>query len=171
MEEKQIEKKNYLIIVSFILYLLLLTWIIIFKCRFSLDSLKRASTINFIPFKTNDIINGFHETFLNLLVFIPLGIYVKLVFKKQSIIKSMFFISAISLLYETTQYIFHIGISDITDVMMNSLGGLIGVVAITLLYKLFEHFVKDKENLDKILGIISIIGILMIILILIVILF
>ena len=44
--------------ISLALYILLLTWIIVFKYRIDITSLKYIRSINLIPFKTNGAING-----------------------------------------------------------------------------------------------------------------
>ena len=66
-----------------------------------------------------------------------------------------------SFLFELLQYILHIGISDITDIMMNTLGGIIGILFISILEKKIESS-KILDNSIKYL--LSIIPILMLLL-------
>ncbi len=55
-KSKQILKT--IVKISLALYILLLTWIIVFKFRIDITSLKYIRSINLIPFKTNGAING-----------------------------------------------------------------------------------------------------------------
>ena len=69
MRENKIEKnktnrKDLLIKISFILYIVLLTWIIVFKFRLNINDLKYIRSINLIPFKANNIVNGLKETII-----------------------------------------------------------------------------------------------------------
>lgn len=57
-----------------------------------------------------------------------------------------------SLFFETVQFIFAIGASDITDLITNSLGGIIGVFAAIVISKV------SAKNWIKIINIISLIG-------------
>lgn len=57
-----------------------------------------------------------------------------------------------SLFFETVQFIFAIGASDITDLITNSLGGIIGVFIAIVISKV------SAKNWIKIINIISLIG-------------
>ncbi len=74
---------------------------------------------------------------LNVLAFVPLGWFLRKVthFKWFSALSVIFLIT---LIFETLQYIFAIGASDINDILMNSLGGGIGLILFQLL--------KDKSK-------------------------
>lgn len=61
-----------------IFYLIVLTWIIIFKLQFSFENLPHIRNINLIPFGESVIINGkmdFGEIIQNALAFIPFGVF------------------------------------------------------------------------------------------------
>ena len=139
------ENKNILIKISFILYIVLLTWIIVFKFRLNINDLKYIRNINLIPFKANNIVNGLKETIINLVLFIPLGMYLKYILKDKKLI-SILIITGTSLLYEITQYILHIGVSDITDIIMNTLGGVIGIILVSITLLINS---KTKRNIIK----------------------
>lgn len=141
---KENTKSNKLIIVAFALYVLLLTWIIVFKFRLNLSDLKYIRTINLIPFKANGVVNGMRETIINLVLFIPLGMYLKYLLNDRKIL-SIIIISSTSLLFEILQYIFHIGVSDITDIIMNTIGGIIGMI----LMMIFLSITKKNNILNK----------------------
>lgn len=95
-----------------ITYLVILTWVILFKLGFSFSSLDHIRKINVIPFAGSVIANGkmnFTEIINNLIVFIPLGIYLIMLNPNCSFRRKVFLILGISLLYAVTQFIFAIG--------------------------------------------------------------
>ena len=148
---------NQMVRISFVLYIFLLTWIIVFKFRINIRNLRYLSAINLIPFKENDL----KEILINIFLFIPYGMYLRELTKKKSLTVGI--IILISFIFEVLQYILHIGISDITDVMMNTLGGMIGILLISILEKKRENS-KGLDNSIKYL--LSIIPFIMIFLLL-----
>ncbi|WP_243454506.1 VanZ family protein [Desulfosporosinus fructosivorans] len=79
MENLKSEKRNTLTLVLFVIYLLALTWLILFKLQFSIPVIKEGRIINLIPllgsYGDNDVIR-FAEIRVNILAFVPLGIYI-----------------------------------------------------------------------------------------------
>ncbi len=73
-------------------------------------------------------------------------------------------IISISIIYEILQYVFHIGVSDITDVIMNALGGIVGMVFISLVLKVLSKLITDEKKLYILLGILSLLGIVLLLL-------
>lgn len=137
-----------------IVYLLVLTWIIVFKLQFSFSGLPAIRNINLIPFGESVIVNGkisFTEIIQNVLAFIPFGILISVLRDKETFIKKIIPIFLTSLLFEVLQFIFGIGASDITDVINNSLGGIIGIAIAFGISKIF------KNSWKKIINIVSII--------------
>ena len=62
-----------------------------------------------------------------MIIFAPLGIYLKMLKTESSkAVKLYFVVSGISLIFETLQFIFGIGASDITDVITNTAGTAAG---------------------------------------------
>ena len=137
-----------------IMYLLVLTWIIVFKLQFSFSGLPAIRNINLIPFGESVIVNGkisFTELIKNVIVFIPFGILISVLRDKETFIKKIIPIVLTSLLFEVLQFIFGIGASDIIDVINNSLGGVIGIAIAFGISKIF------KNSWKKIINIVSII--------------
>lgn len=140
----------------FIVYIILLTWIILFKMQFDISSLEAMNlrNINLVPFAGSLIVNNrvdISEIILNVVVFVPFGIYLCMLKGEWSFIKKVVPIFLTSLVFETLQYIFAIGASDITDLIGNTLGGIIGIAVFVLLSKIF----KDKTI--KIINILALI--------------
>lgn len=133
---------NQMIRISFVLYIFLLTWIIVFKFRIDIRNLRYLRTINLIPFKENAL----KEILINIFLFIPYGMYLRELTKKKSLTVGIIILT--SFIFEVLQYILHIGISDITDVMMNTLGGMVGILLISILEKKRENS-KGLDNSIK----------------------
>ncbi|HBF4348173.1 TPA: glycopeptide resistance protein VanZ1 [Clostridioides difficile] len=140
----------------FIVYIIILTWIILFKLQFDISSLETMNlrSINLIPFAGSLIINNrvdISEIILNVAIFVPFGIYVCMLKEEWSFIKKVIPIFITSLVFETLQYIFALGVSDITDLIGNTLGGIIGIAVFMLLSKIF------KNNTIKIINVLALI--------------
>lgn len=100
------------------------------------------------------MINGkvdLDEILNNFIVFIPVGLYLGMLMPKSSPLRKIAPIFGLSLLYEVIQFIFAIGASDITDLIMNTLGGAAGIFLVFLFTKLL------KEKTVKILNIAAVI--------------
>ncbi|BCZ48496.1 VanZ family protein [Clostridium gelidum] len=156
MENKE-TKQRLLTTCLLVVYLLILTWIIIFKMQFSIQELDHLRSINLIPFHESVIVNNrieFLEIYYNILVFVPFGLYVGMLKNNWSFLKKVAPIASASLLYEVLQFIFAIGASDITDLIGNTLGGIIGIAT----YLVFRRLLKTDFKTNKILNIIALIG-------------
>jgi glycopeptide antibiotics resistance protein len=128
--------------VLFLIYLGILTWVLIFKLgvKFSYMNERR---INLIPFNTIDYI----ELILNVLIFVPLGVYIGLLIKDK-LIKNIFLVFLISFIIETFQFILKIGAFDITDLITNSTGGILGLIFLKIIEKIFTNRVKAQKFIN-----------------------
>lgn len=127
--------------VMFAVYLLFLVWAVLWKCRVPfIGGTKRV--INLIPFSGN----AGYEKLFNFVLFVPLGFYIAAIAKRRGIIKQIFMVLAVSLVFEITQYALAIGSSDITDIILNTLGGILGIAGVFFLKKLFGRH-TDKAVL------------------------
>ena len=123
------------------IYLILLTWIILLKMRFSFSDLPHIRNINLIPFHASVIVNGtidFDEIINNFLVFLPVGLYTCMLKPHWNLLRKIAPAFFLSLLYEVLQYLFAIGATDITDLISNTLGGCAGVLLFVLLAKILK---------------------------------
>lgn len=151
--------------ILFVFYLLALTWIILLKMQFDFSSLKNMHirNINLIPFGDSLTVNGrisISEILLNIIAFIPFGVYLSMINCKWRFFQRVLPIFGVSLGYEVLQYIFAIGGSDITDLIGNTLGGIIGIVLFWILHKILGR------KTIKILNILAVIGTVCVVLIL-----
>ena len=138
--------------ILFAVYTLILAWILLFKMSFSIDELYKNRSINIIPFMGSVIVNGKIDTseiINNIIVFIPVGIYVCMLKKDWSILKKISVGFFISLGIEVLQFVLAIGATDITDLIGNTFGGIIGIGVFYLFSKVF----KNKTN--KIINILA----------------
>lgn len=123
------KKEQRLTVGLLTVYLLVLTWIILLKLQFSFADLDRVCRINLIPLAGSRFPDGrinWSEIWCNLLVFLPMGLYVALLQPKRPVLAALGAAFGVSLSYEVLQFILAIGISDVTDLLSNTLGGGLG---------------------------------------------
>jgi glycopeptide antibiotics resistance protein len=145
LEDIKAEKGITLRRVPFVIYLSALTWMILFKLQFSIPRMTEGRIINLVPFAGSFDSNGviqFSEIRLNVLAFIPLGIYICMLQTQWPFVRKLLAIMGLALAFEITQFIFAIGRADITDVLSNTIGGIIGVG----IYTALSRILKGRTN-------------------------
>jgi glycopeptide antibiotics resistance protein len=146
---------NKLTSALFIIYLMALCWILLFKLGVHLSYMENRR-VNLIPFSEPLILNGkidVGEIILNVVIFVPLGIYAGILFKRWTIGKKFFFFFLASLLVEGLQFILVIGAFDITDIITNTAGGIIGLIIFIAIEKVFRNSVKAQRFINMIAAI------------------
>ena len=149
--------------ILFAVYTLILAWILLFKMSFSIDELYKNRSINIIPFMGSVIVNGKIDTseiINNIIVFIPVGIYVCMLKKDWSILKKISVGFFISLGIEVLQFVLAIGATDITDLIGNTLGGIIGIGVFYLFSKVFKNKTNKIINILASIATILLIGLI-----------
>lgn len=149
----------------FICYILLLIRIL-FLSRVSLLELFSSQrtilrSINLIPFYSiREYLSGssavlkqfaFGNVVGNIVLFIPLGIYLPLFKNDKRVITSLLFIFLASLFAEIIQWLFGIGTSDIDDIILNCLGGCVGLLG----YKLISLILRDEKKVHTAITLLS----------------
>ena len=155
---------NKFTIVLFVIYLMALCWILLFKLGVRFSYMENRE-VNLIPFREPLMLNGkidFGEIIMNVIIFVPLGVYTGMVFKKWIFGKNIFFFFLVSLIVEALQFILRVGAFDITDTITNTLGGIIGL----LIFKTIEKVLKNSVRAQKFINIIAAIGTALMILLL-----
>lgn len=150
-------KSRRLVPVLFLIYLALLVWIILFKLQFSIHDLDTVRSINLIPFYYDkDVGTAFHlkEVLENLLLFVPMGIYLQMLLSKWRFHGKLIIIAGTSLLLEMVQYVLAIGRSDITDLLTNTAGGFLGLA----LYCIVAWLLRKRERADKLFFVLAVIA-------------
>ena len=173
MNIKKDQTLNLLSKIIFIIYIGLIVWVIMFKCNL-IDSLnmtyeylkdmniKERFLIFSTPFKNYfpESINApkyifAEDDLLNIIIFIPIGLYLSYFIKNKKFIKVSLITFGISLFFELFQLLTIIGSFTLQDLMTNLVGGIIGY----LLYKLL--FIKKVSKLRTIiLNVLSIVAII-----------
>jgi glycopeptide antibiotics resistance protein len=85
----------------------------------------------------------------NIVIFIPLGIYLPLFKKDKRVVDNLIFIFIVSLFVEIIQWLLGIGVSDIDDIILNCLGGWIGILG----YKFLLSILRDEKKVHTAIAI------------------
>lgn len=140
------EKKNILLFVLFLVYLAVLLRITVFRSGFSMDNLFQNGNINmtlfteYIPILRNGQWFRFLYLFVgNIIWFVPLGMYLEQGKKVSTLWKILLCGLALSLLIETLQYVFGTGVSELDDLVLNTLGCGCGAVFVRIVRKLWKR--------------------------------
>jgi glycopeptide antibiotics resistance protein len=127
-------------------YTATLLWLLLFKFSVHFASVLHddSRSINLIPFSHSSGSAG--EIVDNLLVFLPFGLLLGVNCKRLELWRKLLAVFVLSLTVEVVQYILAIGVSDITDVITNTLGGLLGL----MVYDLARRHMRE-ESLDRLI--------------------
>ncbi len=112
----------------FALYFLALTAIILFKY----GGMTNVGGLNLVPFdwmKPHASSSAaFKNVFGNFALFIPLGLFLPLLFPKLGPVKTTLAGLLLSLAYEVIQYTTSIGVADVDDLILNTCGAAFGAL-------------------------------------------
>jgi glycopeptide antibiotics resistance protein len=134
-------------------YLLLLTAVVLFKLPFYSPAADERA-VNLIPLMGSFDEHGalvVWEIAYNILLFVPLGIYICMLRSDWPLLKRVIPIVGLTVTFEVVQFVFALGISDITDVLDNTLGGIIGIGIYTLLSRLFRDRTARIANVSAVI--------------------
>ena len=110
--------------------------------------------INLIPFNLSEdtsVSLQIKEIVYNAVVFVPFGMYLSMFWRKWSLWKMALAAMLLSFGFEIVQLIFALGISDVTDLITNTLGALAGI----FIYRVLKVLFKGKT--DSIINIMALI--------------
>ena len=150
----QSKKQTRWMLGLFLIYFVVIIWVIIFKMSFSIHELTQLRSINLIPYGDSAIVNqqvDFSEIYMNILAFVPFGIYLAMLKPNSAIVKLVAIMGFTSLSIEVIQYLFTIGASDITDLIGNTFGGLLGI----LFDRVSVKILKSRQKTNKIFNILA----------------
>jgi len=121
-------------------YLLLLLWLLLFKLSYDFSAVlnHQERSLNIVPFA--GFSSSTREMRDNFLVFLPLGLLMSVSLKQLSFRQKLIGIFLLSVAVELVQFILAIGVTDITDIITNTLGGGLGLV----LYGFARKFISSK---------------------------
>ena len=75
----------------------------------------------------------------NIVIFIPLGVYITLFTQGKEIWKSIVLILIVSVIAEIIQFTFKFGIGDIDDTILNTIGGSVGCILCKAVYAFCDY--------------------------------
>ncbi len=157
MKRIDFQFRHFLLWCSFLIYLIFAAKILIFRNSGPYYHNESVwNNINFVPFKSIWMyltsIEHLNLSIIlmnllgNIFLFLPLGVFSSLLFKKMNSIKKVtLFTLCTSLLVEVIQLINHNGQSDVDDVILNTLGGSIGASIYFYIIKK-EFLLKSQRN-------------------------
>ena len=138
-------KKRIFILMLLVLYLLALSWGILFKFQLDICKLRNANKhlkIITNPFFLKDGKTHKFDVLANIIAFIPFGIYLSaLRVKINRVLHTSLCIAgmlAVSMSYEYIQFVYKIGCTDVNDCISNTLGGAVGVALYYIIYAVFR---------------------------------
>ena len=146
------EKKSLIyrgLCILFLMYSCLMLWEVFIGPYRSHSNVRRY---NLYPFKTiaEFILNADHyssETIFinltaNIITFVPLGFFTSLFFKKLKKLTPMLLTSIIIItIIELGQFILRVGVLDIDDIILNTIGCIIGFI----FYKRLKTFIQKER--------------------------
>ncbi|MGL5348926.1 MAG: VanZ family protein [Peptostreptococcaceae bacterium] len=167
---KNENKNKQVLYVIFITYLLIVFKIVLFKYDslstiVSGDIRSTFRSYNLIPFKTivdffsigirnNNLLWAFSNILGNILIFMPLGYLMPMLFNKFEKIKNIIIVAvSLSIFFEVTQYIVYLGSLDIDDLILNTLGGISGY----LVYAWLKRLISNNRMLNHLTMALSVI--------------
>ena len=135
VEKKKLARRGIKVI--FYLYVIGIFYFVLLSERYGRDTGYDTSHVNLVLFKE---INRFWtyrhllsteavvtNLFGNIFAFSPFGFMIPIVInKKKAFFRAVFATSFFSLVIETSQLIMKVGVFDVDDLLMNTVGGLIG---------------------------------------------
>ena len=153
----KISKKQHRKMWQILNLVLFLVW---FVCIIYMTIFSRGNKteINLIPFRFiyEPFITGNEEFFrvgwMNILLFVPGGMFLSYCVKKPTKIKYVLQIIALILIsvdIEMLQWYYKLGVVEIDDVICNTLGAIIGVTSIMWAARIVEYVTNLTENIIK----------------------
>lgn len=144
MREQKGKITSIVLYAVFVFYAGFVLWNILFKYCAPwqiFDSGREGyRSVNLIPF--DQLLNqeGARDLNLygNILLFIPFGVYLQIFLKDKRVWKGVLAGALTSVILEVLQFIFHLGATDIDDVILNTTGALIGILGYRILLFLFR---------------------------------
>lgn len=153
MECTKNEKKKKVVIILthifFMLYMLVLLRITVFRSTLSFDHLFIKGNVNLTFFESYIALlqerDWWNLTYLfvgNIIWFLPLGIYLSWQGKIKKAWQITLFGLVVSFIIESLQFVFGTGVSDVDDLILNAFGTWCGV----MLWKLVIQICDNLKN-------------------------
>lgn len=151
------KKLNVVGWLTFYLYIILLMYFLFFSERYGRENILQDYHYNLEFFKEIKRFITYrqqlgYETFIvniigNVLAFAPLGFFLPLLEKRyQKFLITVFLCCMFSLCVELTQLYLKVGIFDVDDILMNTLGGILGYLSYIALKMILGRVHKNSKK-------------------------
>lgn len=123
-----------LLVGLFVVYLVLLCWIILWRLEVPYVGSGSQRALKLVPFVATSAYgaSAASEIIANLLLFVPFGLYLGTLRPDWQWWRIIGISAGVSLSLEVAQYVFALGSTDTTDIIVNTAGALVGFGLITV---------------------------------------
>ena len=153
---KEINKRRIILSgrIVFYIYILLLSYFLFFSERYGRDLITQQYNLElfreikrFIRYREQIGLEGFIvNIFGNVIAFMPYGFLLPLLNRTYRKFYAIVILGILfSLIIETAQLLLKVGVFDVDDILMNSLGGVLGYLSFLMIHSIY----KSVENTDK----------------------
>lgn len=108
----------------------------------SVESIQWKPIVELVSILQNSLMAFLYNVIGNILWFVPIGILGSYVFRSYSLVKAMVLGCLVSMSIEILQFILVSGISDVDDILLNTIGAMAG-------YGLYCLYQKKKYNVKR----------------------
>lgn len=131
-------------------YLMVLGWVLVLKLgtRFSYMRSRRVSLVPFREYLVYHSRMDMSQIVLNILIFVPLGVYTGMLFPQWKPGAKIFFFFLVSFAVEMAQYILAIGAFDSTDIITNTTGGILGYILFTVVERMRNSHLAAQRTIN-----------------------
>ena len=151
---QRVERRREIWLWILVIYLIMLLQITVFRFGLHWVPLEVPRKTNFEPLVTLRLLTPwaqFYNVVGNIVWFVPLGLALPQVFPRCRLGRTILLGALLSLTIEGLQYLFYTGITDVDDVLFNTLGAAAGWLLL-LLWRLsakLRQWVKPKKLRHK----------------------
>lgn len=153
---KRISKKSIIIFawILFYIYILLLSYFLFFSERYGRDLITQEYNLQlfkeikrFFKYREQIGLEGFIVNILgNVLAFMPFGFLLPLLNRLHRRFYVIFLLSLLfSLVVEIAQLLLSVGVFDVDDMFMNTLGGVLGYLVFLVTHSIYKGIEKDRQ--------------------------
>lgn len=154
---KKVIKKRIIIVgwILFYIYILLLAYFLFFSERYGRDLVTQQYNLHlfkeikrFIRYRKQIGLEGFIvNIFGNVLAFMPYGFLLPLLNKAYRGFYRIAFLSILfSLVIEISQLLLKVGVFDVDDILMNSLGGIAGYLMFWIFHSIYRKLEEQTRR-------------------------
>lgn len=121
----------------FTAYLVLLTWIVLWKLELPHLGPAGVGDVKAVPFLATTYFdaNSKTEIAINVMLFFPFGIFLGALARRTRALTLISVFAVTSLVFECLQFALNIGLFDVTDLIVNTAGASLGLWVVRLAYR------------------------------------